>query len=124
MRREELADLVKANGIDLNAVDVQATLAELTARVCASSVSVYGNSSRNLIVCGGGAFNVDLMSRIQARLPGMAVVSSLAWGLPPMQVEAAAFAWLARKTIRREPASLPKVTGARGTRILGAVYAA
>ena len=108
----------------LRPVDVQATLTELTASACASCVLSYGKQSNSLIVCGGGAFNMHLMRRIQARLPGLSVVSSKARGLPPMQVEAAAFAWLARKAIRRETASLPKVTGAKGTRILGAIYPA
>ncbi len=105
-------------------VDVQATLTELTASVCATSVKRYGIQSKDLIVCGGGAFNAHLMARLQAQLPTVAVGSSQAHGLPPQQVEAAAFAWLARKTIRRETASLQKVTGARGARVLGAIYPA
>jgi anhydro-N-acetylmuramic acid kinase len=52
------------------------------------------------------------------------VASSAEHGLPPLQVEAAAFAWLARQTMRRETASLKSVTGARGSRILGAIYPA
>jgi anhydro-N-acetylmuramic acid kinase len=104
--------------------DVQATLTELTASACASCVLSYRNKSKRLIVCGGGAFNLFLLQRIQARLPGLQVASSLAFGLPPTQVEAAAFAWLARKAMLRETASLPKVTGAVGTRILGAIYPA
>jgi anhydro-N-acetylmuramic acid kinase len=39
-------------------------------------------------------------------------------------VEAAAFAWLARATVRREPGNLASVTGARGARVLGALYPA
>jgi anhydro-N-acetylmuramic acid kinase len=105
-------------------VDVQATLTELTASTCASCVNSYGNKSTSLIVCGGGAFNAHLLQRIKARLPGLRVVSSQDRGLPPMQVEATAFAWLARKTVLRETASLPKVTGAKGARILGAIYPA
>jgi len=42
--------------------------------------------------------------------------------LPPLQVEAAAFAWLAAKTMKRETGSLESVTGARGARVLGAIY--
>jgi len=42
--------------------------------------------------------------------------------LPPLQVEAAAFAWLAAKAMKRETASLKSVTGARGARVLGAIY--
>jgi anhydro-N-acetylmuramic acid kinase len=64
------------------------------------------------------------MQRLQALLPAVQVHSSLAHGLAPLQVEAAAFAWLARKTVQREAAKLQKVTGARGARILGAIYPA
>jgi anhydro-N-acetylmuramic acid kinase len=104
-------------------VDVQATLIELTASVCADCVNSYGSSSNVLIVCGGGAFNSYLMARLQALLPGLSVSSSDSQGLPPLQVEAAAFAWLARKTVRREPLRLEKITGAKGARVLGAIYA-
>ncbi len=107
-----------------SAVDVQATLTELTARACASSVKRYGMKSRQLIVCGGGAFNSFLMERLKALLPAHEVSSSQAHGLPPLQVEALAFAWLARQTSRRETSSLKSVTGARGARILGAIYPA
>lgn len=105
-------------------VDVQATLTELTAKSCADSVIRHGKESRELVVCGGGALNSYLMQRLQAHLPALAVTSSQAHGLPPLQVEAAAFAWLARKTIRRETASLESVTGAQGARILGSIYPA
>jgi len=104
------------------ATDVQATLAELTAASCAADINAYGQAARTLIVCGGGALNTHLMARLQAALPGMSVESSAAHGLPPLQVEAAAFAWLARKCQLREPAGLPSVTGAAGARVLGAVY--
>lgn len=106
------------------AVDVQATLAELTSSACAQSVKNYGLESKQLIVCGGGTFNGHVMRRLQAHLPALQVSSSQAHGLAPLQVEAAAFAWLARKTILRETASLQKVTGAQGARVLGAVYPA
>lgn len=108
----------------LTPVDVQTTLAELTASVCATCVKRYGSESRTLIVCGGGAFNSHLMSRLQALLPGLNVTSSQAYGLPPSQVEAAAFAWLARNALLRKTSSLKKVTGAVGARILGAIYPA
>jgi anhydro-N-acetylmuramic acid kinase len=108
--------------------DVQATLTELTALACAKNTINYAdidkNNSKTLIVCGGGALNGRLMRRLQAALPNMTVASSEVFGLPPLQVEAAAFAWLARKAIRRETASFKSVTGAQGSRILGAVYPA
>ena len=112
------------NFATLPPVDVQATLTEFTASACVSSVISYGNDSKSLIVCGGGALNTCLMQRLQASLPQVALESSEARGLPPLQVEATAFAWLARKTLNREAGNLASVTGARGDRVLGAIYPA
>jgi len=102
--------------------DVQATLAALTAATCANSVNAYGQGSKLLIVCGGGALNTHLMSSLAAALPSVTVESSQLHGLPPLQVEAAAFAWLARGCMLSEPAGMPSVTGARAPRVLGAMY--
>ncbi len=104
--------------------DVQATLTELTARSCAAALRTHGPDSAVLIVCGGGALNGQLMHRLQAHLPACRVESSNKHGLPPLQVEATAFAWLARRTTRRETGSLQSVTGAQGARVLGAIYPA
>ena len=106
----------------LLAQDVQATLTEFTARVCAQDVLRHATEAQTLIVCGGGALNSHLMRRLALHLPGLQVISSDQRGLPPLQVEAAAFAWLAAKTVRRETSSLPSVTGAQGARVLGAIY--
>lgn len=105
-------------------VDVQATLAELTALSCAHSVRAALPDCTSLVVCGGGAYNTHLMARLQSALPSAHVVTSDALGLPPLQVEAAAFAWLAQQAVMRVPASVKSVTGALGARILGALYAA
>ena len=102
--------------------DIQATLTAFTARTCMADVQRYAPDARQLIVCGGGALNRQLVGMLKAGLDGLDVVSSEIHGLPPLQVEAAAFAWLAFKCLRREPASLPSVTGARGARVLGAIY--
>ena len=104
--------------------DIQNTLTELTVSACSGGVNSYGKESIELIVCGGGAFNVHLLKRLQAALPWLRVSTSDAHGLPPLQVEAAAFAWLARQMLRRQPGNLPGVTGAEGLRVLGALYPA
>jgi anhydro-N-acetylmuramic acid kinase len=113
-----------SNFSSLNAEDVQATLTELTASACATCIESYAKNSKLLIVCGGGAYNEFLMQRLQALLPDLRVESSAAHGLPPLQVEAAAFAWLACKTVKREPLSLERITGAKGARVAGAIYPA
>ncbi len=102
--------------------DVQATLTAFTAQACARDVCIHVPGVRELVVCGGGALNLTLMRHLQQALPQTAVVGSEHRGLPPLQVEAAAFAWLAQQCIARRTASLPSVTGARGARVLGAVY--
>ena len=106
------------------AEDVQATLSGLTAASVARDVRTVAKGVAELVVCGGGALNDDLLRRIQQALPGVHVLTSEERGLAPTQVEAAAFAWLARATVRREPGNLPGVTGARGPRVLGAIYPA
>ena len=103
-------------------VDVQATLTAFTAQACVQDVLRHAPRSSELIVCGGGALNGELMRQLQQGLTGVTVVSSAERGLPPLQVEAAAFAWLAHRCVHREPANVPSVTGARGARVLGAIY--
>ena len=107
---------------EFSAVDVQATLCEFTALAIANDLNFHASDAKELWVCGGGALNGHLMSRLQARAPGVKVASTEAHGLPPLQVEAAAFAWLAAKAMKRETGSLESVTGARGARVLGAIY--
>ncbi len=108
----------------LRAQDVQATLSELTARTCAQACRAYTPEAGELIVCGGGARNADLMARLARLIAPKSLVTSAERGLPVDQVEAAAFAWLARAFTRREPGNIAAVTGAAGPRILGALYPA
>jgi len=107
---------------DLQPADVQTTLCTFTAFACSQDLMRYAPQARQLVVCGGGALNGELMRQMKMHLPDVPVLNSEALGLPPLQVEAAAFAWLAFKTTRRETSSLPSVTGARGARVLGAIY--
>jgi anhydro-N-acetylmuramic acid kinase len=105
-------------------VDVQATLTAFTASACVNDVRRHAPDAAELIVCGGGALNGALMQGLQAGLPQLCVLSSAERGMPPLQVEAAAFAWLARQTMLGLPGNLPKVTGAQGARILGGIFKA
>ena len=118
------AHLARGGATGADPADVQATLAELSASACAADVRTHASVARELLVCGGGALNDHLMRRLSAGLPGVQVMPSDARGLPASQVEACAFAWLARAFDRRECANLPSVTGARGPRVLGALYPA
>lgn len=104
------------------AADVQATLTELTAVTIARAVRRYCAGAREVFVCGGGSRNRTLLARLAALLPGQRVATTAVLGIEPEHVEALAFAWLARQALRREPGNLPAVTGARGPRVLGAIY--
>ena len=102
--------------------DVQATLTQLTAASLAQAILRDGAQADTVFVCGGGAYNASLMAALAQELPGMAVASTQALGVAPNQVEALAFAWLAWRFTQRKPGNLPAVTGARGLRVLGALY--
>jgi len=103
-------------------VDVQATLLEFTATDIAQAVRSHCAGAREVFVCGGGARNGALLACLAALLPGQRIATTAALGVEPEHVEALAFAWLARQALRREPGNLPAVTGARGLRVLGAIY--
>lgn len=104
--------------------DVQATLCELSARSIADALRGNAPGTRRLLVCGGGVHNPELLRRVQAHLPGVVLASTAALGLDPDFVEAAGFAWLARETLAGRAGNRCEVTGARGPRVLGAIYSA
>ena len=117
-------ELIDALGREIAPANVQATLLEFTAMSLCDAIERECSTAQELYVCGGGAHNGTLMQRIHARLPKIQVATTAALGIDPDWVEALAFAWLARQTLHHAPGNLPSVTGARGARILGAIYPA
>jgi anhydro-N-acetylmuramic acid kinase len=110
------------NAID--PADVQATLTEFTARSIVDAIDRFCPGTDEIHVCGGGALNAELMSRISRLAGARPVAATDVLGVPATHVECMAFAWLAMKCVRREPVDLTAATGARGPRILGAIYPA
>lgn len=105
------------------AADVQATLLALTIRSIADAIREHAQSTQEVLVCGGGVHNAALMRGLASALTPLPVLSIGARGIDPDFVEAMLFAWLARERIaQRPPATLDTVTGARGPRVLGAIY--
>lgn len=110
------------------AVDIQATLSAFTAATLADAIHVQAPDATTVFICGGGAYNAQLLVDLERALiqrgiqPPVKTTEVL--GVPPQQVEALAFAWLAQRHVLRQSANLPSVTGARGPRILGALYPA
>ncbi len=113
----------------LDPADVQATLAALTAQSIGRALSQYGQGFIELYVCGGGALNAHLMQCLHEAMPNIEIDTTDALGIPVMQVEAAAFAWLAKQCVNRKSLNLQKITGAKNdsrfsSRVLGAIYPA
>ena len=102
--------------------DIQATLAEFTARSVAGAIRQHAPGAASVMACGGGVHNQYLMSRLAENMKGISVTSTAAFGLDPDWVEAAAFAWLAMRTIHQRPGNLPSVTGAAHRAVLGSVF--
>lgn len=102
--------------------DVQHTLTALSAIAVAKDIEKYQPETKEVFTCGGGARNPLLMEYLQKYLPGKTVQPTDILGLTTQDVEGAAFAWLAKQFVERLPGNLPSVTGAKGPRILGALY--
>ena len=104
--------------------DVQRTLTALTAQTIADAIVAHCTGATEVVVCGGGAHNLALMRDLAAGLLPRTLTTTAALGVPVSEVEALAFAWLAREAMAGRPGNLPAVTGARGSRVLGAIYPA
>lgn len=111
------------DGLDaIDPQDVQATLAELTAQSIAMGIKSTDVAIDEVYVCGGGALNTDLMRRLYRQLPGTTLDTTAALGIDPQWVEAAAFAWLAHRSLNTLAGNAPVVTGAVDYKILGGIY--
>ena len=117
-----LEEKVRATPVKEEAEDVQATLVALTARTIADAIRKYADGATEVLVCGGGAKNTALMRDLAAELAPRRLGTTADEGVAVEQVEALAFAWLAREALAGRPGNLPAVTGAKGLRVLGAIY--
>lgn len=102
--------------------DVARTLVALTAHSIYDAIAQLDVDE--IYICGGGAHNTLLMNSLQELLGGKLLSKTEALGVNVDWVEAVAFAWLAKQTLNNKPSNLPEVTGAKGARILGAIYPA
>jgi anhydro-N-acetylmuramic acid kinase len=106
----------------LSPEDIQATLTAFTAQTLADCINNLDTPIDEVFVCGGGAFNGQLMAQLQSCLHNSELQSTAQLGLDPNWVEACAFAWLAKQRMENKAGNLPAVTGATRETILGAVY--
>ena len=118
-----LQDRLKTLPITVSAVDVQATLLQLSAITIADAIARYAPGTRTVLACGGGALNPVLMQALAQHLP-CPLGTTQDHGVPVMAVEALAFAWLAQAHVHGQAACWPAVTGARHASIAGCLYPA
>ena len=111
----------KLQGNELSA-DVQATLLELTCRSIAEAIQKNCLGAKEIYICGGGAHNKALLTRLAALMPGCRMDTTNSLGVDSDYLEALAFAWLAQQALHGKPANLPQVTGAKHACVLGAIY--
>ena len=96
--------------------DVQRTLLELSAQSIANCI----DNTNDIFICGGGVHNDFLIQRIRELCPHNTVASTAVLSIHPDYVEAAGFAYLAKKTLLKEP--VINITHTNGARILGGIY--
>ena len=104
--------------------DVLRTLCELTVETAVAAVEQFAPRTQEIYVCGGGARNPLLAARLAERAAPIRVETTERLGLHPDWVEAAAFAWLAMRTLAGEAGNAPTVTGAEREAVLGGIYPA
>lgn len=102
--------------------DVQATLLALTVSSIENSIRSYCGNAEEVYLCGGGAHNMALVENLRKSLAGISLATTDGLGIGADWVEACAFAWLAYQALHGCTGNLPQVTGAKGPRILGAIY--
>lgn len=104
----------------IDAADVQATLAELSAKTIISATQNF--DIKDVFVCGGGIKNNYLMERMAALSPKQNWRSTAELGIAPEWIEASTFAWLAMQRTQKQAGNVPSVSGASRSSVLGAVY--
>jgi len=112
------------HGESVDIVDIQTTLMSLTVKTIIDAMTLFAPKASGVYVCGGGVHNHQLMQVLQTQISEATVSSSADLGIDPDWVEAAAFAWLAYRTVHQQTGNLPSVTGADHAVILGGVYSA
>ena len=118
-----LQTYLKPGYSDCAANDVQRTLLAFSAITIADAVKQHCGKVDEIYLCGGGAHNHALIECLIQLLPLINIAKIDELGISVNWVEAAAFGWLARQAILQATSSLPEVTGAKGARVLGAIYA-
>ena len=119
--------LERASALQLAPADVVRTCTAFTA------ASILDNYHRfiwprwtitEVIVCGGGVYNTELMRLLRDGLAPCPVATPETYGYPNETLEAILFALLAHATVHGRPGNVPGATGARRAVVLGKIVPA
>ena len=113
-----------AAGPEAEPHDVLRTLCELTVEAAVAAVERFAPRTEEIYLCGGGVHNPLVTARLAERAAPVRVDTTSGLGIHPDWVEAAAFAWLAMRTLAGKTGNAPSVTGAAGEAVLGGIYPA
>jgi len=97
---------------DISDADRMATATEFTARSIAGSLQFLLQPPETWYLCGGGAYNLHMTSRLEELLAPAHVKSSAELNILPEAMEALCFALLAKNTLLGIANTVPEVTGA------------
>ena len=114
--------LEKYNCHNYSAVDVQATLLQLTAILISEALKQLCLKPQYLLICGGGTHNSLLLTRIATLLPETIVTSTEKFAISPDFIEAQMIAWLAAQRLRKRKFNLKNITGSTQSTVLGVIY--
>ena len=95
---------------DLSPADGAATIVAFIAETIARATTYLPALPSVWVLCGGGRRNPVLHAALSSRLSGKSVTAE-EWGWNGDHIEAEAFAWLAVRSMRGLPLTLPSTTG-------------
>ncbi len=107
----------------LSLEDGAATLTAFTAACVARATEHLATPAHRWIVCGGGRYNPAILAELKARL-GVPVEPAETAGWRGDDIEAEAFAYLAVRSLRGLPLSVPGTTGVPAPQTGGVLHSA
>lgn len=107
----------------LSAAQVQSTLLQLTVESLALAIERHTTlAHQHIWLCGGGAHNIELTTRLTNRLPHYHIQPTEQLGHAANAIEAMLFAWLGKQRLQQRPIDLTQITHGTRPTILGGLW--
>lgn len=96
---------------NLEPQDILACYSQIFAEVLTRDINLFSQKPKQIIVCGGGAKNKNLLEVLQKKLIDIKILTTQEVGFNVDGIEAEAFAFLAIRRVLNLPISFKKTTG-------------